>query len=56
MTCRTADCAQIFAVPKTARRAKPFVDHILNFSICDGKIWFRNYQVSALLQAARCWR
>ena len=36
---------QIFAVPKNARRAKPFVDHILNFSICDGKIWFRNYQV-----------
>jgi ribosome biogenesis protein BRX1 len=37
--------AQIFAVPKTARRAKPFVDHVLNISIADGKIWFRNYQV-----------
>lgn len=36
---------QIFAVPKTARRAKPFVDHVVNFSIADGKIWFRNYQV-----------
>lgn len=35
----------IFAVPKTARRAKPFVDHVLNFSIADGKIWFRNYQI-----------
>ena len=36
----------IFAVPKTARRAKPFVDHVINFSIADGKIWFRNFQVS----------
>lgn len=36
---------QIFAVPKTARRAKPFIDHVVNFSIADGKIWFRNYQV-----------
>ncbi|WFD26449.1 Ribosome biogenesis protein brx1 [Malassezia nana] len=36
---------QIFAVPRTARRAKPFVDHILSFSILDNKIWFRNYQI-----------
>ncbi|GAA5882471.1 hypothetical protein JCM1840_003191 [Sporobolomyces johnsonii] len=35
----------IFAVPKTARRAKPFVDHVINFSIADGKIWFRNFQI-----------
>ena len=36
---------QIFAVPRTARRAKPFIDHVLSFSILDGKIWFRNYQI-----------
>jgi len=36
---------QIFGVPRTARRAKPFVDHILSFSILDNKIWFRNYQI-----------
>ncbi|GAA5893456.1 hypothetical protein JCM6882_008041 [Rhodosporidiobolus microsporus] len=35
----------IFAVPKTARRAKPFVDHVINFSLADGKVWFRNYQI-----------
>ncbi|WFD32090.1 Ribosome biogenesis protein brx1 [Malassezia sp. CBS 17886] len=35
----------MFAVPRTARRAKPFVDHVLSFSIVDNKIWFRNYQV-----------
>ncbi|KAK2466737.1 hypothetical protein APHAL10511_000995 [Amanita phalloides] len=35
----------IFGVPSTARRAKPFVDHILTFSILDSKIWFRNYQI-----------
>lgn len=39
--------SQTFAVPKTARRAKPFIDHVINFSIVDGKIWFRNYQVRA---------
>jgi ribosome biogenesis protein BRX1 len=37
---------QIFGVPSTSRRAKPFIDHILTFSIVDSKIWFRNFQVS----------
>ncbi|KAM6500324.1 ribosome biogenesis protein BRX1 [Amanita muscaria] len=36
---------QIFGVPSTARKAKPFIDHILTFSILDSKIWFRNYQI-----------
>ncbi|CAE6418843.1 unnamed protein product, partial [Rhizoctonia solani] len=35
----------IFGVPPTARRAKPFIDHILTFSIVDNKIWFRNFQI-----------
>ncbi|KAH8928717.1 Brix-domain-containing protein [Atractiella rhizophila] len=34
-----------FAVPKTSRRVKPFIDRIINFSILDGKIWFRHYQI-----------
>ncbi|KAI3623757.1 BRX1 [Malassezia furfur] len=36
---------QMFAVPRTARRAKPFVDHVLTFSILDNKVWFRNFQI-----------
>jgi len=36
---------QIFGVPPSARRAKPFIDHVLTFSIVDGKIWFRNFQI-----------
>lgn len=40
-----ADWIQIFGVPATARKAKPFIDHILTFSILDSKIWFRNFQV-----------
>ncbi|KXS15149.1 Brix-domain-containing protein [Gonapodya prolifera JEL478] len=36
---------QIFATPRTSRKIKPFVDHVLNFSVVDNKIWFRNYQV-----------
>lgn len=35
----------IFGVPKGARKSKPFVDHVLSFTLADGKIWFRNYQV-----------
>ncbi|KIM48767.1 hypothetical protein M413DRAFT_437944, partial [Hebeloma cylindrosporum] len=35
---------QIFGVPSTSRRAKPFIDHILTFSIVDSKI-FRNFQI-----------
>ncbi|KAK7693801.1 hypothetical protein QCA50_003373 [Cerrena zonata] len=35
----------IFGVPQTARKAKPFIDHILTFSILDDKIWFRNFQI-----------
>lgn len=34
-----------FGVPKGARRSKPFVDHVITFSIADNKIWFRNFQI-----------
>lgn len=36
---------QTFSVPRTSRRLKPFIDHILVFSILDNRIWFRNYQI-----------
>ena len=36
----------MFSVPRTSRKLKPFVDHVLVFSILDNKVWFRNYQVS----------
>ncbi|KAG1903810.1 Brix domain-containing protein [Suillus fuscotomentosus] len=35
----------IFGVPPLARKAKPFIDHVLTFSILDNKIWFRNFQI-----------
>ena len=35
----------VFQVPKGARRSKPFIDHVITFTIHDGKIWFRNYQI-----------
>lgn len=35
-----------FGVPEGARKSKPFVDHVMGFSIVDGKIWIRNYQIS----------
>ncbi|KAK2612831.1 Ribosome biogenesis protein brx1 [Conoideocrella luteorostrata] len=35
-----------FGVPQGARKSKPFIDHIMGFSVADGKIWVRNYQIS----------
>ena len=36
----------VFGVPKGARKSKPFVDHLMAFTIADGKIWIRCYQIS----------
>lgn len=35
-----------FGVPPNARKSKPFVDHVMSFSIVDNKVWIRNYQIS----------
>lgn len=37
---------QNFGVPPTARKVKPFIDHVMSFSIVDGKIWVRTYEIS----------
>ncbi|GME90766.1 unnamed protein product [Ambrosiozyma monospora] len=37
---------QQFGVPPMARKRKPFIDHVMTFSIVDGKIWMRNYQIN----------
>lgn len=39
-----------FGVPQGARKSKPFIDHVMGFTIADGKIWIRNYQVSEVEQ------
>ncbi|TKA77591.1 hypothetical protein B0A49_01744 [Cryomyces minteri] len=38
--------SHIFGVPKGARKTKPFVDHVMGFTIADGKIWIRCYQIN----------
>ncbi|KAL8931729.1 MAG: hypothetical protein Q9216_007092 [Gyalolechia sp. 2 TL-2023] len=35
----------IFGVPKGARKTKPFVDHIMGFTVADGKIWIRCFEI-----------
>ncbi|CDO94871.1 unnamed protein product [Kluyveromyces dobzhanskii CBS 2104] len=35
-----------FGVPPQARKIKPFIDHIMSFSIVDDKIWVRTYEIS----------
>jgi len=35
-----------FGVPKSARKSKPFVDHVVAFTVADGRIWFRTYQIN----------
>lgn len=37
---------QQFGVPPQARKSKPFIDHVMTFSIVDGKVWVRNYQIN----------
>lgn len=34
-----------FGVPPGSRKIKPFIDHVMSFSIVDGKVWIRNYQI-----------
>ena len=34
-----------FGTPKGHRKSKPFFDHVFSFSLLDGRIWFRNYQI-----------
>ncbi|CAJ0628243.1 15082_t:CDS:2 [Entrophospora sp. SA101] len=36
----------IFGVPKGTRRSKPFIDHVISFTIADNRIWFRNFQIT----------
>lgn len=35
-----------FGVPPRARKSKPFIDHVMSFSIVDDKIWVRTYEIS----------
>ena len=35
----------MFGVPKGARKSKPFIDHVLGFTIADGKIWIRCFEI-----------
>jgi len=36
---------QCFGTPRYHPKSQPFVDHVLNFSLQDGRIWIRNYQI-----------
>ncbi len=35
-----------FRVPQGARKTKPFVDHVMGFTVADGKIWIRCFQIN----------
>jgi len=35
----------IFGVPNHHPKSQPFFDHVFTFSVVDGKVWFRNYQI-----------
>lgn len=39
--------AHTFGVSPNSRKLKPFVDHITLFSLIDGKIWVRNYEIQS---------
>lgn len=35
----------IFGVPQTSRKIKPFIDHVMGFTVADGKIWIRCFEI-----------
>ena len=37
--------AHTFGVPNGARKVKPFVDHVMSFTIAGGKVWVRCYEI-----------
>ena len=36
----------VFGVPKRSRKTKPFIDHVMGFTIVDNKVWVRCYQIN----------
>jgi len=36
----------IFGVPKGARKSKPFIDHVMGFTVAEGRVWIRCYQIN----------
>jgi ribosome biogenesis protein BRX1 len=34
-----------FSVPPGTRKAKPFIDRVVSFTLADGKVWLRHYQI-----------
>ena len=36
----------IFGVPKGSRKTKPFIDHVMGFTLADGKIWIRCFEIN----------
>lgn len=36
----------VFGVPKRSRKTKPFIDHVMGFTVVDNKIWIRCYQIN----------
>jgi ribosome biogenesis protein BRX1 len=37
---------QTFGVPRGARKSKPFVDHVMGFTVAQGRVWVRVYQIA----------
>ncbi|KAI9684310.1 MAG: Ribosome biogenesis protein brx1 [Bathelium mastoideum] len=44
---------QTFGVPKSSRKMKPFVDHVMAFSLAQGRMWVRNYQIAEAEEKAK---
>ncbi|KAI9714815.1 MAG: Ribosome biogenesis protein brx1 [Bogoriella megaspora] len=38
--------SQSFGVPKGSRKTKPFIDHVMSFTLAEGRVWIRCYQIN----------
>mmetsp|Transcript_9452 Transcript_9452/g.28447 ORF Transcript_9452/g.28447 Transcript_9452/m.28447 type:complete len:447 (+) Transcript_9452:201-1541(+) len=45
--------SHMFCTPKRHHKSKPFFDHVISFSVADGRIWLRNYQVCPSLEKVK---
>lgn len=43
---------QVFGTPRGHPKSKPFSDHVMSFSLLDGKIWYRHFQITDSTQDA----
>lgn len=43
----------VFGTPLTCKKSRPYYDHVFQFGVADGRVWFRNYQIAENIEGAQ---